>query len=197
VLTVTSVNTTAGFPIEVSNITLNNTVLTGLNQDGSVTEMVATVRASFTLLREPSFVLAYPESVDCDSAADTIATRASGADFNLCIPQNDSVNGFFYRSTMDFGSGDVGLFLSSDAGDSVSVNLHDDALVEVLVSLGSTGEQFRCSTDCSGVSVSAADGTGQRTVSFAGAVLHRVQSFPLPGDRSLVLSSGDLSIPPP
>jgi hypothetical protein len=192
-----AVNTSAGFPIEVVPVTLDDTVLTGFNEDGSTTGATVAVRASLVALRDPSQVVTYPPLADCASEADTILARAASAEFNLCVPHNDLANGFIYRTAADLGNGDIQLSLSSDAGDQVVVNLHNDVLVEALLSLASTGEQFRCSTDCVGVSISAADAAGERTVSFANVSLRRVQSFPLPGDRTLSLSSGGLVLPPP
>ncbi len=192
-----TVNTGAGFPIEVVPFTLDGTVLTGLNEDGSATGATVTVRASLVALRDPSQVVMYPHLTDCAPEADAIAARTADAEFNLCVPQNDIDNGFLYRASTDLGNGDIQLAMGSDTGDQIIVNLHNDVLVEALVGLASTGEQFRCSTDCVGVTVSAADGAGQRTVSFANSALRRIQSFPLPGDRTLTLSSGGLVIPPP
>lgn len=194
-----SVNNSAGFPIEVMTLTLNNVMLSGVNADGTSTGTTVTLRGSFTALRDPSQVASYPPLAPCDPAGDTINVVAFAAEFNLCIPQNDLINFFIYRSAFDLGTGETQLLIGSDMGDQVSLIVRNDngALVETLVTPGSTGEQFKCTTNCTGVTVSAPDGAGERTVTFTNSVIHRLESFPLPGDRSITVNSPAVSVPPP
>ncbi len=132
-----------------------------------------------------------------DPSEDTVDVLATGAEFNICVYQNDLVNGFYYRTTTDLGGGDLLLTISGDQGDQIYVDLHNNVLKDVLVQLSSTGEYYACSTDCAGVTVSGPDSSGQRTVTFNGAVLHQQQSFPLPGDRTLKLTSPGMVVAPP
>jgi hypothetical protein len=191
-------NNSAGFPIQVFNITFDNTVLTGVNQTAGATGHSSTLRASFTVLRDPSASVSYPPQDPCMQPADTIAATGFGAaSFNLCMPDNDIVNGLINREAYDMGGGDLQLLLRSDMWDQIVFFLHNGALVEVTAQLSSTGEYFRCAGACPGVTVSAPDGQGRRTVGFSNAVLYRVESFPRPGDRTLKLTGTGLVVPPP
>jgi hypothetical protein len=192
-----TVNNSAGFPIEVFNITLDNTVLTGMDENGAATGRNLSARASFTALRDPSFTVSYPALTPCLPPADTIEAVAFGATFNLCIPENDIDNGVMGREQYDVGGGDLQIVLTSDGYDQLVFFLHDDELVEVRAQISSTGESYRCAAGCPGVTVTQPDGQGRRTVGFSAAVLYHVESFPRPGDRTLRLNGTGLVIPPP
>ncbi len=189
----------SGYPYQRFSVRLDNTVLTGMEADGTATGRSLTVRAAFNALRdEPPPTIEYPQQVPCTPGSDEVVAQAFNAALNLCLPQNDAPNGIFPRASFDMGAGDVQLLLSSELGEPIVVNLHDDAVVEVLVAFSSsTGEQFHCTADCVGVSVSAPDGQGERRVDFAGTVLRQVLNFPRPGDRTLTLTGSGLVVPPP
>jgi hypothetical protein len=85
--------------------------------------------------------------------------------------------------------------MSDENGLPIEILLHGGAVASVSFN-SVVSQQFRCSESCSGVAVSAPDVSGNRTVSFTGTVLHEVQSFPLPGERTATLSSEPLLFPP-
>jgi len=74
----TRVDTTAGFPIEIRNVTFTNTLLAALGEP-------ATLRGSFVLLRDPGNTIAYPPLTECDPATNTVSASVAGAEFNLCV----------------------------------------------------------------------------------------------------------------
>ena len=193
-----------GFPIELRTITLDNTMLEGVDADGNPTGETAVVRLSGLGLFDPNEAdppePAYPPLTDCDPAADTISVTGPKGEFNLCMPQNDAANGLFYRMPFDDGAGNIQLFFSNDSGDTLGLDLTNGALADAFVSLGSTFETFNCTADCAGITVSGPDATGQYTVSFANTVLRIANGGggpPIPDNRTLTLTSGDLIMPPP
>lgn len=188
-----------GVLTEIRTVTFNNTLLTGLDGDGAPTGATGSFRGSFVLLRVPSFGVSYPDLMDCDPLVDTVSvTTYNGGEFNLCMPPNDpNIPFFLYRQTFDLGNGEFNIVMSNDFSDQIFVNLQANALSEVRVQISGSGEQFRCTTDCAGVTVSDPDGAGERTISFSNAVLHHIETYPLAGDRTVTLTSGDLVVPPP
>lgn len=194
-----TVNNSAGFPIQVFNIVFDNTVLGGMNETGVSTGHTLKLQASFTAMRDPSASVAYPSLDPCIAPANTIqATGFGPSTFNLCIPQNDIDNGILGREAYDMGGGDMQLLLRTEWWDQIVLFLHNGAVVEVQAQLSTTGEYFNCkNSGCAGVSVSAPDGQGRRTVGFSNALLYHVESFPRPGDRTLQLTGAGVVIPPP
>jgi hypothetical protein len=194
-----TVNNSAGFPIQVFNITFDNTVLSGMDETGAATGHTLKVQASFTAMRDPSASVAYPSLESCIAPASTIqATGFGPSTFNLCIPENDIDNGILGREAYDMGDGDLQLLLRTEMWDQVVLFLHNGVVVEVSAQLSSTGEYFGCKVaGCAGVTVSAPDGQGRRTVGFSNAMLHHVESFPRPGDRTLRLTGAGIVVPPP
>lgn len=192
--------TSPGFPIQIFNVTLDNTALTGMEQDGTSTGRSLSLRASFTLLRDPSAVLAYPPLASCVPGADEVSAEGTDAVFNFCIPENDLVNGLVYRTAYDMNGMngvDTQLVLDSDTYDRIVVDLRGDEVLEVLAILSNSGEQYRCGASCAGVTVSAPDAQGARTVDLADARLNLVLPFPRSGDRILRLTGGGLVVPAP
>ncbi len=187
-----------GFSVEVRSLNLNDTVLSGLNEDGTPTGTSVTARGSLVIARDASQQVSYPTLLPCgDPTEDAIDVRASGAEFNICVYPNDRANGFLYRTAKDLGNGELLINISGDAGDQIYVDLKNGALAYVEVALqGSTSESFKCSTDCVGVTVSGPDSSGRRTTTFDGTVLHLEQLAPVPGDRTLKLTSPGLSVDP-
>ena len=198
-LSTKTVATAFGYTFEVRKITLSDTVLSGLNEDGTATGLSVTARASLNVAHDATTPPpAYPTLMACaDATADAIDTLAPGAQFNLCISPNDLVNGFLYRTTTDLGDGNLEIALFSDIFDQVYLDLHDTVVTDLRVVLASTNETFECKADCAGITVTGTAGNGPRTVKFAGTVLHNQQDFPLPGDRALKITSPTMDVAPP
>jgi hypothetical protein len=194
-----------GFPVELRTITLDNTLLAGVDDNGNPTGASAVVRLSGLGLFDPNSAdppaPQYPTLADCDPAADTVSVLGPTGEFNICLPQNDAANGAFWRVLYDDGAGNIQLNFSNLEGDQVVVDLANGALTDAYVFLNSTFEYFNCTADCAGVGVSGPDVNGEYTVSFANTVLHIVNNNPagppIPDNRTLTLTSGDLIMPPP
>lgn len=198
------IDTTRGFPLELRTITLENTMLEGIDEDGNPTGATAVVRASGLGLFDPNEAdppePEYPPLTDCDPTADTVSVMGPTGEFNLCIPPNDLDNGLVYRIQYDLGGGNIQLFFYNDFGDSLTVDLANGAVLDAFTTLGSTGETFNCIEVCTGITVTGPDDTGQYTVSFSSTVLRFVDFSggpPIPNSRTLTLTSGDLVVPPP
>ncbi len=82
--------TTVGFPLETRKIALDNTMLIGLNEDGTPNGLTATLRYSGIALFQPGVSIAYPPLANCDPAYDTISAVTFNGEFNFCVPPNDA-----------------------------------------------------------------------------------------------------------
>ncbi len=78
----------------------------------------------------------------------------------------------------------------------MTVNLLNGEVIGVVAQVPRSGESYGCTTNCKGVTVSGPDVDGNYTVSFSNTVLHRDEAFPLPSDRTIALTSGDILFPP-
>jgi len=195
-----------GFALELRTITLDNTMLQGIDANGNPTPESVTLRLSGLGMfiandpdppEEPEPT--YPPLTDCDPAADTISVTGPSGEFNLCAPQNDPDNGVFWRIPYDLGDGYFQLFFSNETGDSFGVTTLNGELFDAYVSL-SNGLTFNCTAPgCSGITVSGPDADGQYTLSFSGTVMRLVDFSgdpPTPNRPTLTLTSGDLVMPP-
>ncbi len=184
-------NNTAGFPAETFTLTLNDTVLTGVNEDGSPTQTTVSVRGSFFAIRMLGSVNEYPPLAPCDPSSDALNFKTPDAEFNLCIPIAQD-----YVWSNDLGDGRTQVNIADDMFMHtmfVIIDNSDNSVQEMYVSLGgSIGESFRCSSDCAGIVVTAPNGAGERTITFTNAVLHKEEDFPLPSDRTITLNSPPL-----
>jgi hypothetical protein len=190
--------TNFGFSVEIRTITLTNTLLTGLDENGVEDGTSGSIRGSFVLLRLPGSNVAYPVLAECDPAADTItATTFKVTEFNVCIPPNDAPNFSFYRQWSDLGDGFVELDLKDENFNQVvRTFLKDGVLDQVVVQVSATQETYTCSTDCAGVTVTGPDVNGDRTLMFSNTVLRHDEAIPLPSDRTLTLTSGAITLAP-
>jgi hypothetical protein len=82
-------------------------------------------------------------------------------------------------------------------GQPINVIVHDGVAIKVRYQNGNLNGSFSCTTDCTGMTVSAPDADGKRTITFDDTVLHEDQSFPLPGPRTFTLKSGPIVFPAP
>ncbi|HVY06765.1 MAG TPA: hypothetical protein VHB46_12380 [Burkholderiales bacterium] len=190
-----TVQTKFGLDFLVRNITMNGTILSGINPDSTLTGTTATLDASFTLVyfRDPNLPAHYPVPVSCSPGFVSIMmTAAPGATFNACYQPPLLIQ--------DLGGGDSLIaFRNFNAIDQVQIDLtlHNGVPASISANVQGTGETFACSTDCTGVVLSVPDSNGALTVTFSGTVLHLVQSFPLPGNITLTLNGGPIAASPP
>lgn len=179
------------FPVMVRNVTFEDTVLPGLNEDGSPTNTFATLKAAFTTVYfvDPFSPFEYPPLVPCAPGSDAISIEMFTGPFNLCsaparrfasATEEDAIE----LSTTDDNNISIRLGVLLRAGNVVSVTLNTGL-----------NEQFRCTNTCSGITVSPPDASNTITVTFDGTLLHEGQSFPLPGERTAILSSSALVFP--
>lgn len=187
-----TVNTDLGpdMPVLVRNVTLTNTILSGMTETGAPTDTTATLRASFTTVYfvDPNTPMVFPPLAACDPSSDTVSIDVLSGPFNFCSAEANRMAS-----------------VPSDAD--LKLEMFDDqsfAPIEVILRAGAVAsvtyhspvnQPFRCDADCEGVTVSPPDTLGRRTVTFEGTVLHEVQSFPRPGTRTATLSSGPITFP--
>ncbi|WP_129774432.1 hypothetical protein [Peristeroidobacter soli] len=188
-----TVNTDLGpdMPVLVRNVSFANTTLSGMTESGAPTGTTATLKASFTTVYfvDPNTPLVFPALAGCDPASDTVAIDVLSGPFNFCSAEAN-------RTTSVLDNGDQKLEMFDDQSFApIEVILRAGAVVSVTYS-SPVSQAFRCDADCDGVSVSLPDTLGHRTVTFAGTVLHEVQSFPRPGTRTTTLNGGPLVFPP-
>ena len=180
------------YPVSTRVVTFDNTVLAGLNEDGSPTNLSATLRASFKTVYfvDPFAGFEFPELVPCAPTSDAIEMTVLSGPFNFC---SDPMN----RSVTELPDGDLAVGGTDDSTFyPLTLTLHEGVVTRVSYSNGQVNQTFSCAADCSGVTVSAPDEDGNRIVKFDGTVLHEEQTFPLPGPRTLTLKSGELVFPP-
>jgi hypothetical protein len=196
-----------GFKLELRTITLDNTMLGGIDAEGNPTDESVILRVSGLGLfiaddpdppEEPE--PEYPTLADCDPAADTISVTGPTGEFNLCAPQNDVDNGLYWRMPYDLGDGLFQLFFSNEVGDSFGVTTLNGEIFDAYVAL-SNGLTFNCQAEkCVGTTVTGPDADGNYTLSFSNTVLRLVDNSggpPIPDRPTITLMSGDLVMPPP
>lgn len=191
-----TISTTAasGYVISIRNISFDHVPLSGYTTDGSATGLGGELTGSFTLLSTPN-TLEWPPAGACNPGEDAIAAETGAAQFNLCIAQNYPDFGLWYRYVYDNQDGTLQAFASNEMGDQQVQVLLDQGVVTEMNAWVS-GAQFSCrGAACTGISLSAADGNGERRLSLAGTVLRLQQNFPLPGTLTLKLDVANLPLP--
>jgi hypothetical protein len=183
------VNTDLGpdLPVFVRNVTLANTILSGMTATGAPTNTTATLKAAFTTVYfvDPNTPLLFPSLVACAPASDTLAINVLSGPFNFCSAAAN-------RTASVPPDADLKLeMLDNQTFASIEVILRAGSVVSVTYN-SPVSQVFRCNSDCNGVTVSPPDNLGRRTLTFAGTVLHEVQSFPLPGPWTTTLNSGPI-----
>ncbi|MBS0448287.1 MAG: hypothetical protein JSR59_20360 [Proteobacteria bacterium] len=193
-----TINTDFGFTAEIRTITFDGTQLAAVASDGSLsTTTFATLKATFTGIYISAMDTGtfFPVlASDCGSLsnqvdvtpADEPYTFGSCADLiGGVIGATQQADGSLVLTMNNFGAGDV--TVNTDAG---------GAVVSATIAY-SFGESFGCMGDCGGVAVSAPDGTGQRTVTFTGSVLHIVEADGYPTGARTATASGSFVVPAP
>ena len=204
----TTVDESLGVPIVLQPIRLDRAVLAAVLPDGSLsTTASVTVEGSFVsfIVIDPSALPLLP--VACAPSSPTVTARPSDqADpITLCEPE-DSL-GFQLRSTATDESGsllsNLSQLLSDEAGSAtsgsgVTVTYTSAGTVLAVAFDQFNGPRYRCTgAACAGITVSAADATGERRVTFDAATLTEVGTAGLAADRSVRLSGSFLAPAPP
>jgi hypothetical protein len=180
-------------PVLVRKVTFDNTALAGLTPEGAATSTSATLKASFTTVyfRDPSTPQLFAPQADCASSSDTTTVAVMSGSFNYCSDPTAREAGVIPDST------DVNLRMTDDSFFTpIEIRLDGDQVVSVIYS-SPVSQRFLCTTNCTGVTISAPDPNGARTVTFTNTVLYEEQSFPVPGERTATLNSGALAFPAP
>jgi hypothetical protein len=179
-------------PLLIRRVTFDNTTFTGLNPDGTPTNTSATLKSSCTTVyfTSPDIEQRFPELMDCTPGVDAVRIEVPSGPFNFCT---DAA----MRSTFQVpDSEQIDLLMRDElSGNTLSVRILDGAVASIVYN-SPVSQQYRCDANCIGVTVSAADANGERTVTFTGKVLYESQSFPVPGERTVTLNGGPLAFPP-
>lgn len=191
-------------------ITLDDTVLTALNPAGTPSAVgSATVRASLD-----SFEVIFPGEfvfLPCASPSQRLTSQVSDETVVIeeCppaeIPPEAGVEPEAFLRTAADAEGNLTFFISSfvyqpsgsfGPGPGITINLSNEGVVDVTYP-SLRGSTFRCvGSACTGVTVSAPDAAGERTISFSGAVLQEIETAGLIGDRTATIN-GSFTAPPP
>jgi hypothetical protein len=189
-------------------ITLNDTVLSALNPDGSPSSVGSTtVRASldsFEIIFPPE---QQPVTQACGSASQRLVIGISDETrvFEECPPvivPGLTLDLFLHTNTDGQGNPVyfIGSLLEAFGGNSVSggitIEMNAGGIASVTY-LPILGGRYGCTaSECSGITIGAPDGTGQRLITFTGVTLTEVETAGLPGDRTAVIN-GSFVAPPP
>ncbi len=168
-LSAVTANNAAGFPAETFTLTLNDTVLSGVNEDGTSTGSTVSVRGAFSAIRMLGGISAYPALVSCDPSTDTLNVKIAPAEFNFCIPP---AQGYLWHT--DLGDGRTQINIADDQFMHtmyVMIDNSDNSVLEMHVGLGGDIEEvYRCASDCKGIVVSAPNAANERTVTLTETV---------------------------
>lgn len=200
------VDQTFGYPTELRSIGFNDVVMRAVGPDGSLSASdTVTVRAEVVggVQRDPSVGVLVPAACADPGNAVSVARSEGGPTLSVCEPADlmgfpplastiVEANGLSYTLANllldDFGG--------ATSGNTVSVLFESGTVTRVSFDAQS-GPSYRCEgAACSGATVSAPDGLGRTTVSFAGTLLTEVGTANVPGDRTATLN-GSFVAPPP
>lgn len=199
------VDTSLGLPIELQPIRFEDALLRAVLPDGSLSETdTVGLQGSLTgySLQDPSVLPLLPVACAASSPIVSVAVSDAALPVQVCAPDDSQgfvLSGSYLEGgervlyTQNLLTDGVG---SYSPGNAINVVLRAGVVVRVRFDAFG-GPSFACEgAACAGVSVSAADGAGQRTVSFSGTVLQEVGTAGLPADRTAVLT-GSFVAPPP
>lgn len=194
-----TVNRSLGVPIVLQPIRFERAVLSKVLPDASASATARiTVEAGLTgyFVDDPGTLPFTP--LGCPAGAPTVSVRPSDASAALPVCEPSDTQGFELRSTTVDAEGNLVLGIASlltdgadnfVSGNSVTVTISPAGAVLSAAFDALIGPHYRCSGPaCAGISVSAANGRGERTVSFTSATLTEVGTTGLAADRSAVLN---------
>lgn len=194
-----AIDESLGVPIVLQPIRFDRAVLAAVLPDGSLsTTLSVTVEARFTglYINDPNALPLLP--VACSATAATILASPSDQPDPVAVCEPDDTQGFQLRSTSLDGDGNLVLSLAgllSDgagnfvAGNTVIVTMTPDGAIVSASFDAFDGPRYRCAAEaCTGISVSAPDGAGERSVALAGATLVEQGTAGLAADRTVGLT---------
>lgn len=201
-----TVDESLGIPIELRPVTLADVVLQAVLPDGSLsaTDSV-TLEASLTglVVKDPFALPLLPAPCAAGSPVVSASLSDQAAPIQVCPP--DDSQGFVLAGTYLDEAGNTVYFTqnlltdgvgSFTPGNAVNVVIRGNTVVRVSFDAFG-GPAYACEgSACTGVSVSAPNAAGERTVSLAGTLLQEVGTAGLPADRTATLS-GSFVAPPP
>lgn len=182
-----------GVPILIRTVTFQNTVLTGVDEDGNPTggsvELIAALNTAWLDWVEHGFVepIVFPSAGSCAPGAVEVGASADGTDAALCLTQTGSA--------LALANGDVQLVAGDSSTDRLQVLLRGGEIVHATASFSNRPLVFICngSSDCDGIAISPPDGDGRRTLQFDSAILYESLIGRLAGTRSLSLGGGPVT----
>lgn len=180
-------------PIQIRTITFQDTVLTGHDEDGVDTGDSVSLTASLNtayydwVTGGHIMPIEFPPDGSCGSGNLPVAGNADGTTFDLCLTPDGPA--------LEQPSGDVLLTAGRFDTDSLRVLLRGEQIVQATVSIRNQPLGFICNgaADCAGITVSAPDSDGLRTLQFDGAVLYEALLDRIAGTRSLRLEGGPVT----
>lgn len=203
-----TVNDSLGVPVVLQPIRFNRAVLAAVLPDGSLsTTDSATVEADFVgdWVDDPNALPYAPLACAATSQVATALPSDQTEPIPVCDPDGDT-QGFQLRFTFVDGDGNS-VFSAADlltdgggsytSGNVVTVTSSaTDAIVSVTFD-AFNGPHYQCfGAACTGVSIAAANGAGERTITFTGTTLQELGTAGLIADRTAVLN-GRMVGPPP
>lgn len=198
------VDNSAGVELRLRSFTFSDVVLRAVQPDGALS-------ASDTLTLRAALVGAYaPQpgmtTVACASPSQSVSVQTSDSTVPtvVCVPADTM--GFTLSGSYIDGDGNTGFFVQSlltdgngsfSSGDSVTVLTAADGSVVSVSYSDRYGVSYGCTgTACTGVTVSAPNGAGERTVSLAGTPLREADQIAVLGNRTAT-ATGSFVAPPP
>ncbi len=193
-----TINTDFGFNLEIRTFTLNNTVLSAVQADGSLSSTVsATIKATFNgfLISNADQGTFFPPPANaCDAFTNKVLTAPT--DESFVFPSCAELNGGSYSTTV-LANGDLSLLVSTFGNGDVTVVTNSTGTVVKSATVGIPTEPFGCAGDCTGITVSAPDGAGNRTVTLVNQVLHIIEGDGFPTGSRTATANGVFVVPPP
>jgi hypothetical protein len=191
------VNTDFGFDIELRTITLEGTQLAAVQPDGTLsTAQTALATATLATVGFDTILLNGPPSSDCAAVPQRVVVKTSDdpldyvycTQFTIVPPTTTLTSNGGLAFTLSLPNASDALTVETDAAGDV---------VRVATQLGLYGHSFECTQACSGVTVSAPDGSGQRTITFTDAEMRQLEPDGFATGDRIATANGSYVAPPP
>jgi hypothetical protein len=134
---------------------------------------------------------------DCASFANSVATGPADEAPYVFGSCPDLVGGTIAATSL--AGGGLQIFMNNSGSGDITVETNTaGSVTNVLMAFNPINESFGCAaTACAGVTVSAPDAAGNRTVTFANAVMNIVEPDQFPTGARTASANGSFVVPPP
>lgn len=196
-----TVDQSLGVPVVLRTIRFARATLAAVLPDGSLSAtdpVVVDAELRGLYVYDPAALPLLPLACGASAPAVSVAPSDQAQPIAVCEP--DDSQGFQLRSTTLDADGNtvfgIANLLTDGAGgyvsgNSLSVALTPGGALAYVVFDLFNGPRFRCdSAACTGITVGAPDGAGERSVAFAGTTLREQGTAGLPADRTVSLGGG-------